>query len=50
MFPVIRRGLEEKGVKADAEMTIKEIAAANEKDPMAIFEDIHGVVNESSKP
>jgi hypothetical protein len=50
MFPVIRRGLEEKGVKADAEMTIKEIAAANEKDPMAIFEDIHGVVNESSQP
>ena len=50
MFPVIRRGLEEKGVNADAEMTIKEIAAANEKDPMAIFEDIHGVANESSKP
>lgn len=50
MCPVIRRGLEEKGVKADAEMTIKEIAAANEKDPMAIFEDIHDVVNESSKP
>jgi len=50
MFPVIRRGLEEKGVKADAAMTIKEIAAANKKDPMAIFEDIHGVANESSKP
>jgi len=46
LFPAIKRGLAGKGVKADADMTIKEIAAANKKDPMAIFEDIHGLVNE----
>jgi len=47
MFPVIQRGLAKKGVKVEAEMTIKEIAAANDTDPMAIFEDIHGLVYEN---
>jgi len=46
MFRDIQRGLAKKGVKAEPEMTIKEIAAANDKDPMAIFEDIHGLVYE----
>jgi len=46
MFPVIQRGLAKKGVKVEAEMTIKEIAAANDTDPMAIFEAIHALVNE----
>lgn len=45
-FQVIRRGLEEKGVKADADMTLKEIAAANGKDPISVFEDIYALVNE----
>ena len=47
MFREIQRGLAKKGVKVEAEMTIKEIAAANDKDPMAIFEDIHGLVYEN---
>jgi hypothetical protein len=47
MFRDIQRGLAKKGVKVEAEMTIKEIAAANDKDPMAIFEDIHGLVYEN---
>ncbi len=46
MFQVIRRGLEKKGIKADADMTMKEIAAANGKDPMAVFEDIRSLVDE----
>ncbi|MCK5515497.1 MAG: DUF4405 domain-containing protein [Desulfobulbaceae bacterium] len=47
MYQVIRRGLEEKNVKVDADMTIKEIAEASGKDPMAVFEDIRVLVNES---
>ncbi len=46
MFRDIQRGLAKKGVKVEAEMTIKEIAAANDKEPMAIFEDIHALVYE----
>ncbi len=46
MFQLIRRGLAQKGVKAEAEMTIKEIAAANDTEPMAIFEVLHEIVNE----
>ncbi len=49
MFPVVRQGLAKRGVKAEADMTIKEIAAANDKNPMALFEDIHGVVSEKEK-
>lgn len=47
MFPVIQRGLAKIGVTAEAGMTIKEIAASNSKDPMAIFEDIHALVTEN---
>ena len=47
MFREIQRGLAKKGVTVEAEMTIKEIAAANDKEPMAIFEDIHGLVYEN---
>lgn len=47
MFRDIQRGLAKKGVKVEAEMTIKEIAAANDKEPMAIFEDIHALVYEN---
>ncbi len=46
MFQDIRRGLEKKDVKADADMTMKEIAAANGKDPMAVFEAIRSLVDE----
>ena len=46
MFPVVRRGLAQKGVEVKAEMTIKEIAAANDKEPMAIFEILHEIINE----
>ncbi len=46
MFPVIRKGLADNGVKAEAEMTIKEIGAANDKDPMAIFEILHDIITE----
>lgn len=45
MFPVIRQGLEAKGVKAEAAMTVKEIAAASAKEPMEIFEILHEIVN-----
>ena len=48
MFPAIQRGLDGKGVTAEAEMTIKEIATANEMDPMSVFELIHEVVTEQS--
>ncbi len=44
IFHDIRRGLQEKNVKVNADMTIKEIATANGKDPMAIFEDISSLV------
>jgi Domain of unknown function (DUF4405) len=46
MFPVIRQNLAKRGVKAEATMTIKEIAAAHDKQPMTIFEDLHEIVNE----
>jgi hypothetical protein len=46
MYQVVRQNLAKKGVKAEAEMTIKEIAAANEKKPMEIFDLIHGIANE----
>jgi len=47
MFQGIQRGLAKKDVKAEAAMTIKEIAAANGIDAMALFELIHTVLNES---
>ncbi len=46
MFQVVRQGLAKRGVTAEAEMTIKEIAVANEINPMALFEDILAVVKE----
>lgn len=45
MFPVIRRGLAERGVKVEAAMTVKEIAAANDREPMEIFEILHEIIN-----
>ncbi|MEN8199525.1 MAG: hypothetical protein ABFR63_05565, partial [Thermodesulfobacteriota bacterium] len=45
MFPVIQQGLKEKGISAEAEMTIKEIAAANDLNPMGLFEVIHEIVS-----
>lgn len=45
MFPVIQRGLAKGGIKAEANMTIKEIAKENDTAPMALFEAIHGLVN-----
>lgn len=45
MFPVIQRSLANNGIKAEANMTIKEIAEANDTAPMALFEAIHGLVN-----
>ena len=47
MLHTIKRGLAQKDVNAEAEMTIKEIAAANEIDAMALFELIHTIVNEN---
>ncbi len=46
MFPTIQRGLAKNGIKSEAEMSVKEIAAANETDPMAIFAEIHALVTE----
>jgi len=46
MFQTIRQGLAKNGVKAEADMTVKEIAAANEIDPMAIFEILHELTRE----
>lgn len=37
------QGLSEKGVVAEAEMNIKEIAAANDMDPMGVFETLHEI-------
>lgn len=45
MFPVIQRGLAKNGIKAEADMTIKEIAAENDTAPISLFEKIHGLVN-----
>ena len=39
----ILRGLSDRGVVAEAEMNIKEIAAANNLEPMGIFEAIHEI-------
>ncbi len=47
MLHDIKRGLAGKGVNAEAEMTIKEIAAASEIDAMALFELLHSVVYEN---
>lgn len=49
MFQVVRQALAKKGVTAEAEMTIKEIAAANDKNPMELFEDLHGIAAEMQK-
>ena len=46
MYQAVRQNLAKNGVKAEADMTIKEIAAENEKNPMAIFEILHGIANE----
>ncbi len=46
MYQAVRQNLAKNGIKAEAEMTIKEIAADNEKNPMAIFEILHGIANE----
>ncbi len=45
MFREIKRELADVGINVKAEMTIKEIAAENGIEPMAIFEAIHGIVN-----
>ncbi len=47
MFPVIQQKLAERGVNAEAAMTIKEIAAANDREPMGIFEDLHEIIYEN---
>jgi hypothetical protein len=47
MVQVIRENLSKRGVKAEAAMTIKEIAAANGKNPMEIFEDLHEIINDN---
>jgi len=36
--------LSDKGISADGDSTIKEIAAANDLDPMGLFEALHGIV------
>lgn len=40
----ILKGLSDKGVVAEAEMNIKEIAGANNIDPMGVFETMHEIV------
>jgi hypothetical protein len=37
------QGLSDRGLVAEAEMNIKEIAAANDTDPMGIFEALHDI-------
>ncbi len=37
------KGLRAKGVAAEADMNIKEIAAANDMDPMGVFETLHEI-------
>ena len=49
MFQVVRQSLAKSGVKAEAKMTIKEIAADNDKNPMEIFELLQGIANEMQK-
>jgi len=39
----ILQGLSDKGIVAEAEMNMKEIAAANDMDPMGIFETLHEI-------
>jgi len=40
----IIQSLAQIGIEAEADLTIKEIAAANELDPMRVFEAFHGIV------
>jgi len=47
MYQVIRQGLAKRDIKAEAAMTVKEIAAANDKNPMSVFEAILEVVKET---
>jgi len=49
MFQVVRQNLAKSGLKAEAGMTIKEIAADNDKNPMEIFELLQGIANEMHK-
>jgi len=49
MFQIVRQSLAKSGLKAEAEMTIKEIAADNDKNPMEIFELLQGIANEMQK-
>ena len=49
MFQVVRQSLSESGLEAESGMTVKEIAANNDKNPMDIFELLHGIVNEKQK-
>ncbi len=46
-LPEIIHALSRKGVKAASEKTIKEIAAENNTEPMAIFEIIRNAINDS---
>jgi hypothetical protein len=49
MYQAVRQALAKKGVTADAEMTIKEIAAANDTNPMELFEYLHEIATEMQK-
>lgn len=49
MFQVVRQKLAKSGIKVEAQMTIKEIAADNDKNPMEMFELLQEVANEMQK-
>ena len=42
---VLIKGLNDRGIKSEKTMTVKQIGAANGKEPMAVFEDIHSTLN-----
>lgn len=46
VIPTIIRGLKEKNINATPDNTIKDIAKENAVEPMAVFEKLHGLVNQ----
>lgn len=45
-IPTIIRSLEQKGIKADPSKSLKEIATDNNTEPFALFEILHGLVDQ----
>jgi len=47
VIPTIIRGLKGKNINATPDNTIREIGSKNTMEPMAVFETLHGLVNQN---